>query len=102
MYLLCVFVGTDVNATDVKGVTPLHLALSRLRLLGDKQGRIGEREGVLGERVLEGEKERSELENKLPTSRKKEIMQVNYHLPSMSILPSIYKPVVSTLSSSRI
>ena len=30
--------GTDVNATDLRGVTPLHLALSRLRILGEGEG----------------------------------------------------------------
>ncbi len=29
--------GTDVNTTDFRGVTPLHLALSRLKILGEEQ-----------------------------------------------------------------
>jgi len=34
IYKLCVLLssGTDVNSTDARGVTPLHLAHSRLRL----------------------------------------------------------------------
>ena len=45
--------GTDVNAVDLRGVTPLHLALSRLRVIG-------------GEDSPEG----------IPLTRKKEITQV--------------------------
>ena len=38
-------VGTDVNATDAHGVTPLHLALSRLKMLGERERREGVEEG---------------------------------------------------------
>ena len=33
--MLLYVAGTDVNATDFRGTTPLHLALSRLRILGE-------------------------------------------------------------------
>ena len=71
--LLWVCLGTDVNATDVKGVTPLHLALSRLRLMGEKQGKR-EEEGGGGE-----------VTGEVPTFRKKEIMQVSSLKPATSI-----------------
>lgn len=29
------YAGTDINTTDFRGVTPLHLALSRLKILGE-------------------------------------------------------------------
>ena len=59
--------GTDVNATDAKGVTPLHLALSRLRMLGGKETA---EEGGGSERGGEGG-------NGVPSFRKKEIMHVS-------------------------
>ena len=31
-HITCMYVGTDVNSVDSRGVTPLHLANSRLRL----------------------------------------------------------------------
>ena len=46
-------VGTDVNAMDSRGVTPLHLALSRLRIARDSDDKGG-----------------------LPLSRKNEITQI--------------------------
>ena len=60
--------GTDVNATDTKGVTPLHLALSRLRMLGGKESK--EEGGGGSERGGEGG-------NGAPSFRKKEIMHVS-------------------------
>ena len=39
LLVLPLFPGTDVNAMDLRGVTPLHLAQSRLRVLGDSEGR---------------------------------------------------------------
>ena len=45
--------GTDVNAIDSRGITPLHLALSRLRIARD-----------------------SDDEGGLPLSRKKDITQI--------------------------
>ena len=45
-----------MNAVDLRGVTPLHLAQSRLRLIGDSEGR-GSAEGI-------------------PLTRKKEITNV--------------------------
>ena len=55
-------VGTDVNAADARGVTPLHLALSRLKLLGEKEKR--------------GESSAGTLERMIHLRRKDEITQV--------------------------
>ena len=62
-------VGTDVNATDAHGVTPLHLALSRLKILGERERREGVKEGG-GRGVGAG--------GGVPLFRKKEIMQVSH------------------------
>ncbi len=35
MHLISLSAGTDINTTDFRGVTPLHLALSRLKMLGE-------------------------------------------------------------------
>ena len=71
------FVGTDVNATDARGVTPLHLALSRLRVLGEGKGREGGRGRVMGVGVGEGGGERGEEQGGVSSFRKKEMMQVS-------------------------
>ena len=68
MYCVRWSAGTDVNATDSKGVTPLHLALSRLRVLGGKEERRGGREDSGTE---------AEGGNGVPTFRKREIMHVS-------------------------
>ena len=62
-------VGTDVNATDARGVTPLHLALSRLKMLGERECREGVEEGG-GRGVGAG--------GGVPLFRKKEITQVSH------------------------
>lgn len=69
--------GTDVNATDSKGVTPLHLALSRLKIMGggkEEGSKVAvDREEMSEERRKSEEGEKSEV----PTFRKKEIMQAS-------------------------
>ena len=55
-----------MNAADSRGVTPLHLALSKLRMLGEREeGRGGGGEGV------------STTNDRVSTFRKKEIMHVS-------------------------
>ena len=61
---LCVCVGTDVNAADARGVTPLHLALSRLKILGEKEKRGGRQSSA------------GTLEHMIHLRRKEEITQV--------------------------
>lgn len=61
-----------MNAADSRGVTPLHLALSRLRMLGGKGERGGGSEET--DEVVESEGERG---NGAPTFRKKEIIHVS-------------------------
>ena len=58
-----------MNATDARGVTPLHLALSRLRMLGERK-REARREDC-----TEGEEKQHEQDD-IPTFRKKEILHV--------------------------
>ena len=86
VFLVCHFVvhptacvGTDVNATDARGVTPLHLALSRLRMLGEGKGKgkEGGRERVMGVGVGEGDDKRGAEPGGMSSFRKKEIMQVS-------------------------
>ena len=67
-----IHVGTDVNATDARGVTPLHLALSRLRMLGE--GESGKKEGG-GDRGVVGMGGGGE--STVPSFRKKEITHVS-------------------------
>ena len=61
-----------MNAADSRGVTPLHLALSRLRMLGGKGERGGGSKGT--DKVVESEGEGG---NGTPTFRKKEIIHVS-------------------------
>ena len=63
-----------MNATDSKGVTPLHLALSRLRMLGGKEERGG---GEGGEGEREGVGERGSGGEGVSSFRKKEIIHVS-------------------------
>ena len=61
---------------DARGVTPLHLALSRLRLLGEGKSKEGGRDRVMGgESVGEGGVEKGG--SKVPSFRKKEMMHVS-------------------------
>ena len=81
LLLLYVYTGTDVNATDARGVTPLHLALSRLRMLGE--GESGKKEGERESGKKEGEGNRGVVgmggggESTVPSFRKKEITHVS-------------------------
>ena len=79
LLLLYVYTGTDVNATDARGVTPLHLALSRLRMLGE--GESGKKEGE-GNRGVVGMGGGGG--STVPSFRKKEITHVSCHLPLFS------------------
>lgn len=61
-----------MNATDARGVTPLHLALSRLRMLGE-----GKRETRgQGSSSTEREEQQHHRQDDVSTFRKKEIMHV--------------------------
>ena len=87
-----------MNATDARGVTPLHLALSRLRMLGEGKGKgkEGGRERVKGEGVGKGDDERGVERaggvepSGVSSFRKKEIMQVSIkkHSPFSKSPPS--------------
>ena len=79
MVLSTACVGTDVNATDARGVTPLHLALSRLRMLGEGKGKgkEGGRERVMSVGVGEGDDKRGAEPGGVSSFRKKEMMQVS-------------------------
>lgn len=66
-------IGTDVNATDARGVTPLHLALSRLRVLGEGKGRGVGTGRDMGESSVRAEEPGG---GEVPLFRKKEMMHV--------------------------
>ena len=75
--------GTDVNATDARGVTPLHLALSRLKMMGERERREGVEEGG-GRGMVAGAG--------IPLFRKKEITQVSWHEAQTKHLLSHFFP----------